>query len=256
MRRPLTFREMLGVYLVCLAGLAVTLNRNLLPTWVRPEFYALEETLNAAHPWLAIPRPHRSPFVSTRVAITGHSCLVVGDSQAIKWPWCADVLGFAGGNAMQIFRRMRVELEHRQPQYAQIVVMVGTAHFQGGANVRTYVDGVAKMVALGRESGAEVFVVTPMPYDERQIERFLAAHPHIQGKGMRRDTLAHTTEAAAALRLRLPDVVMFDLGQFHAMLTGSGRREALYVDGLHLTPEGWSLLADELAAAGIQVTDF
>ncbi len=251
MRRPLTFREMLRVYLACLTGLALMLNRDQFPAWALPELRGLGPIVREAHPWLGEQRSRSASFRGSGVSLLGKAHLVVGDSQAYYWPWSADIIGIPGIMADQMRERFLQETAKRPFHYELIVLWIGTAHFQRGCDVPSYVDGVAETVAAARQLGDHVIVLTGMPHEEWQAARYIKHNPDTPAQ---RDTLAQSAEAVRALRAHLPDVFVFDMGAFRAPLAAADLLDTYYDDAVHLSSTGWEALGDELATAGVYVS--
>ena len=185
-----------------------------------------------------------------RTVLEGHPVLIVGDSLVRAWPWPADMLCSPGFNAPMLRDQLAQELGSHT--YRLIVLWPGTAHISRMSSVDSYVTAVADMVALAQTQAEQVIVISPMPYDEAQA-RVVGILWAAMDTPVSLDTVAVVGEVVAALRARVPDLYVHDLGILQADVMERQEIDLYYQDGVHLSRRGFARLRQDLARAGVDV---
>ena len=172
-------------------------------------------------------------WTPSRVELSGHDTLLVGDSAVYLWPWPADRLGLWGQPTELIRAAFLRTVTGRR--YAQILLWPGTAHFWAGEPVEQYVADVAVMVAHAQTQSDRVVLITPLPTPE---------HPTTPADG------------AARVRAQWPDLHIIDLFAWYAEAHATGNWATWSDDGYHLTAAGYTQLQSVLVAGGVEPTVF
>lgn len=128
----------------------------------------------------------------------------------------------------------------QRPQAAVVCIGVNDVRFQGRGDPRSltsYTEALAEIVNRLRQTGAEVIVMPPLLYGEgprgsNSRDRELDAYSHAAALVAEKHG-ARFVDARTAFFLKLEQAG-----------ANNGRRDALTVDGLHLSPAGNRVLAD------------
>ena len=115
-----------------------------------------------------------------------------------------------------------------------------------------YVTAGADLVALADTRAEQVIVISPMPYDEAQA-RVVGILWAAMDTPVSLDTVAVVGEVVAALRARVPDLYVHDLGLLQADVMERQEIDLYYQDGVHLSRRGFARLRQDLARAGVDV---
>lgn len=147
--------------------------------------------------------------------------------------------GQCGATAEELAAMLQGEFPQR-PQAAVVCIGVNNVRFRDSGDPRSltsYTDALAEIVDRLRQTGAEVIVIPPLLYGEgprgsnsrdRELDAYARAAALVAEKrGVR------FVDARSAFFLNLEQAG-----------ANNGRRDALTVDGLHLSPAGNRVLAD------------
>lgn len=146
--------------------------------------------------------------------LRGRSTLVVGDSMVLAWPWVADRISLPGSPTPEIRAEMERHIQGRR--YEQIVLWIGTAHFEANESPETYAADLRALVRLAGAHASDVILIGP----------FLRSSEHY----------AVVADAVADVRSTTPaNVPIIELLDTHRRLVASGTLIAHAPDGLHLT---------------------
>lgn len=147
--------------------------------------------------------------------------------------------GQCGATAGELAAMLRVEFPQR-PQAAVVCIGVNDLRFQDRGDPRSltsYTEALAEIVNRLRQTGAEVIVMPPLlygagPRGSNSRDRELDAYSHAAALVAEKHG-ARFVDARTALFLKLEQAG-----------ANNGRRDALTVDGLHLSAAGNRVLAD------------
>ena len=147
--------------------------------------------------------------------------------------------GQCGATAEDLAAMLQGEFPQR-PQAAVVCIGVNDVRFRGRGDpwsLTGYTDALADIVDRLRRTGAEVIVMPPLLYGEgprgsNSLDRELDAYAHAAALVAEKCGVRFV-DARSAFFLNLEQTV-----------ASNGRRDALTVDGLHLSPAGNRVLAD------------
>jgi len=223
----LDIRRRLLVATLVLAGLAMLINRQNLPASLLVEHYYF------GHPeWDKFVERPAYRFQESPI-------LLVSDSMLLAAPWRTDMLVAPARTSEKISYLFQENIGDRH--YACAVVWTGTFEWMLGNRPSDAVDAMAALVSVVREHADRVVVIGVMP--------------HLQADGVYDPSVRKSAEITELIRKRCPHIDVVDVLPIHTRALRENRRSEWYADGVHLSTEGFRLLAELLAAHDVHVEE-